>query len=229
MAVTEFPNRESEVSLYLNNVAIKIPDYQVTLNYTLAEIEAVQQDAANYAYLLTLSNQLKQAVDVYYEFKRQMFEGAEGPMPDIPGFPGISMPGAGMAGIVTRAKLFKRNTMTRPGYTVLIGEALGMEKPVTPPPDPMLITPVLSATPIPDGKIQFKCSKMGMDAVRVEYKLPNVEGWHPGGDFTTAKTVTSLPETLKVNPEKVLYRARLLKKNEPIGQYSSVITVITNP
>ena len=229
MQTTTVPVTESALLAWTKNFAAQLVTVQVTLGITVAELEAVQNFAANLEYLLDFNTQFKQQKDSFYVFKREMIFGAQGPMPEAPSFNSVSMPGPGEKGGVEMLKVLVKRIRVAPGYTPQIGELLGIEKPTPAPPDPMLITPTIAAVPMPDGKIQFKCSKMGMDAVRVEYKLPNVEGWAVAGEFTTAKTVVSLPDNLKAHPERLLYRARLLKKNEPIGQYSSVISVITNP
>jgi hypothetical protein len=229
MQTSTVPLTESDLMAWTKNFASALVGVQVTLGITMSELEAVQNFADNLEYLLDFNTSFKQQRDSFYVFKREMIFGAQGPMPEAPSFTSVSMPGPGQKGGVEMLRVLVRRIRASAGYTQQIGELLGIEKPTPPPPDPMLITPTISAVPMPDGKVQFKCSKMGMDAVRVEYKLPNVEGWNVAGEFTTAKTVASLPDNLKAQPERVLYRARLLKKNEPVGQYSSVISVITNP
>ena len=48
-------------------------------------------------------------------------------------------------------------------------------------------------------------------------------------DTTRAKSVVQLPESLVAQPQRVIIRARYIKNNQPIGEYSQNTTVVTNP
>jgi len=158
-----------------------------------------------------------------------MFLGAQAPMPEAPSFTSVSMPGPGAAGIIARQKAFKARVMLSPGYTSQIGEVLGMESPAPVPPDPMTMTPTINVTPEVDGKMFLHCSRSTADAVRWEYLIPNTTGWSFLADTTRAKNVVQLPSSLMAQPERVVIRARFIKNNLPIGEYSQNMTVVTNP
>src|SRR5690606_29883911 len=189
----------------------------------------VQQDRANFEYIFNFTPQLKADMDAYYTFKKAMFTGPEGPLPEAPSFTSVSMPGPGAAGIIARQKRFKARVMSSDGFTTQIGEALEMIKPSPVPPSPAEVKPSVTAVALPDGKVEFRCSKQGMDAIRLESKLPNVEGWSVTQESPMARFSVTLPEQFRQQPVQMLFRARLLKKNEPVGEYSPVISVITNP
>lgn len=229
MIVTSFPVTAQDINLYLNNLDLKLVNYSSTLGVTPAELDMVHQDRVNFEYIFNFTNQVKADYEAYFSYKRSMFEGPEAALPEAPSFSSFTLPGPGAAGIIARQKRFKARIMNSDGFTVQIGEALEMVKPSPAPPSPADVKPSVTAVAHPDGKIDFRCSKQGMDAIRLESKLPNVEGWTVTQESTMARFSVTLPEQFRQQPVQMLFRTRLLKKNQPVGEYSPVISVITNP
>lgn len=229
LKILNFPVKLQEIMFYMINLDLKLTGFATTLGVTPAELEMVHQDRVNFEYIYALSNQIKADMEAFSAYREAMFKGPEGPLPEAPSFQSVTLPGPGAAGIIARQKRFKAKIMSSDGFTPQIGEALEMIKPSPVPPSPADIKPSVRAVALPDGKVEFRCSKQGMDAVRLESKLPNVEGWSLTAESTTAKFTVTLPEQFHAQPVQMLFRARLLKKNEPVGEYSPVISVITNP
>ena len=229
MKFVSFPVRPQDINSYLINLDDKLSIYASTLEISPEELTMVHEDRVNFEYLYNYTSQLKADYEAYFRDKEAMFDGPEGPLPAAPSFSSVTLPGPGSTGIIARQKWFKARVMTSKGYTPQIGEALEMIKPSPVPPSPADVKPSVRAVALPDGKVEFRCSKQGMDAVRLESKLPNVEGWSLTAESTTAKFTVTLPEQFHAQPVQMLFRARLLKKNEPVGEYSPVISVVTNP
>ena len=224
-----FPVKAPLILAYLINLDNKLTNFSVTLGITPDELTMVHEDRVNFEYIFNFTSQAKADFEAYYRYKEAMFEGPEGPLPEAPSFSSVSLPGPGAAGIIARQKRFKARVMTSSGFTPQIGEALEMIKPSPVPPLPADLKPSVTAVAYPDGKLDFRCSKQGMDAIRLESKLPNVEGWTVTQESTLARFSVTLPEQFRQEPVQMLFRARLLKKNQPVGEYSPVISVITNP
>jgi hypothetical protein len=229
MKILNFPVRLQEILAYLLNLDSKLGNFAATLGITPAELDMVHQDRENFEYIYNYAGQLKADYEAFQSYKKAMFTGAEGPLPEAPSFTSVSLPGPGAAGIIARQKRFKAKIMSSDGFTPQIGEALEMIKPSPVPPSPDDLKPLVTGHAMPDGRVEFRCSKLGQDAIRLESKLPNVEGWSVAQESTMAKFSMTLPEQFRAQPVQMLFRARLLRKNQPVGEYSPVISVITNP
>ena len=230
MGIMYFPKRIPDRRFYFSNLKTKIGQFQVTLGLTQPELDSVLEDCENYLYLTDFAFQIRKDLEGFYDFQEKMIEGVAGAMPEAPTFTSFAMPGPGAAGIIARQKAFKARVMLSPGYTSQIGEVLGMVPPApVPPPDPMTMTPVITVTAEVDGKALLHCSKKTADSVRWEYLVPNTSGWSFLADTTRAKSVVQLPNSLVAQPQRVVIRARYIKNNQPIGEYSQNTTVVTNP
>src|SRR5690606_18446683 len=159
---------------------------------------------------------------------REMFRGPVVPTPESPSFTSVSLPAASGGGIQEFMRQIVRRVKAAPGYTPQIGEALGLESPDNVAPDLETISTTLRVSALPDGVMKLRYFKKGMDGARIEYKKPLESNWTRLGDYKAAEVQYQLSGDLAAQPEKLLYRVRLLKNDQMVGNYSSVVSVVTN-
>lgn len=115
-----------------------------------------------------------------------------------------------------------------PAFADEIGEALGINPSTPEPPDFAQETPKLTATVDPGNVIGLKFVKSGSDGIYIETNVDN-DGW------TFVDKATKSPVTLNIaqnpgnSPRSVMIRARFLDGNNPVGDWSDIITVQTIP
>ena len=108
-----------------------------------------------------------------------------------------------------------------PGYTLAIGEDLGIVGPETSKPAPDSLVPELTAKTSTGYWVNLSGSMKGMDALRVEYSRDGSE------TFQTVAFLTNTPSGFQISPqtpnqpEKGVIRAVYIKKSEEVGQYSA--------
>src|SRR5690606_20387162 len=100
---------------------------------------------------------------------------------------------------------------------------LDLEMPDSLAPDLETITTDVRVSALPDGIVKLRYIKKGMDGARIEYKKPLESGWTRLGDYKAAEVQYKLPAELLAQPEKLLYRVRLLKNDQMVGDYSPVV------
>ena len=105
------------------------------------------------------------------------------------------------------------------GYTLAIGEDLGIVGAEITPLGPTEVSPVLKPSVSMGNTVNVSASMQGMDAMRVEYQPA-------GGKFSTVAFLTKTPGGFQITPtnpnqpENGFIRAVFIKKNEEYGSFS---------
>src|SRR5690606_30288588 len=126
MQDVRFPTGGLPLVLILQNWVVNFPTYMVTLGLTQDDIDRVTAYAANFEYMLSFSNRLKDNRNAYTEFKRDMMYGDPSKTPDAPSFESVTLPEAGNGGLLPWCRQTVRRRKASPNYTAQIGEALGV-------------------------------------------------------------------------------------------------------
>ena len=122
-------------------------------------------------------------------------------------------------GIVTQFFSLRDQIVASAGYTMSIGNDLGIVGPEIVPVNPKELTPDLKALVSMGNFVNLTGSMQGMDALRVEY-APN------GGNFATVAFLTKTPGGFQINtkvpnqPEIGRIRAIYIRKNVDFGNFS---------
>lgn len=228
MPEVPFPTDEGAVELLLQNLAVKLPTYQVQLALTLADTVRSAANAANYDYLRNVALQVTDSKEAFFQYKASMFTGPiEGNFAP-PVLPIVTLPEAAEPGIVPWTKGLIKRIKAATGYTQQIGEDLGLVTADSESLNPADIVPTLTLKALNDGDVEIKFSKQGLDAMRVDWRKKGEGAWLLAGVYTSSPGVHSHPST-DGEPEGREYRGILLKKNAPVSQYSPTYNVVTTP
>lgn len=222
------PTNEGDLELYLENLFEKMPEYQVPLSISVADMNRLNNAATNFDYLRNMANQVNDAKESFSEFKKTMIYGPEDASLTMPLFPEITLPGATEPGILPWLRGFVKRIKANPNYTTQIGENLGFIVDNPDPFNPGEIIPELKIKVMSDDQIEIKFSKQGLDALRVDWRPAGTEDWLSAGVFTSSPAIYQHNSPGK-NPQAIELRGRLLQKNNPVSQYSPIYQVVTNP
>ena len=133
-------------------------------------------------------------------------------------FPIGDLPAA-TRGVVTQFFSLRDQIVANNGYTLAMGEDLGIVGAEITPLAPNQMTPSLKPTVSMGNTVNIAGSMQGMDALRVEYQPA-------GGKFTTVAFLTKTPGGFQITPtnpnqpETGVIRAIFIKKNEELGNFS---------
>lgn len=222
------PKSEAELVVFMENIALVLPDKQVTLGLTAGDMTALAANVQNLTYLVNISQTVTDSKEAFFDFKREMLYGTIGSEPVLPTFPVLGTPATISGGIVTWLKALIKRIKAAPGYTEQMGEDLGL---IVDNPDPVIpseIVPELKIKALVDDQIEVKFSKQGLDALRLDWRPAGTEDWVTAGVFTTSPGIYQHSSPGK-NPQAIELRGRLLQKNNPVSQYSPVYQVVTIP
>lgn len=233
-----FPARIQDRAAWFENFEKQFAIVGPSLGFTAAEITAVTNDNAVYQFLAETTTELDAFADAVRQYRFIITESPVGqPTPAFPANPTFTLPTPAVpTGIFERLVELVRRIRVAPAYTPEIGALLGIiptEGQTTPVEQ---IKPAISAgQSFGQYKFMLNVTRMGMDAFKVQIQRQGGSGQTGGGTWQDAGVGTANPFEVTVTPttigqpERILVRAQLLKKNEPVGQPSDPTYVTINP
>jgi hypothetical protein len=226
---TWLPDREADRLVWLQNYALKIATCVGTAGVTADDVELAEGWLAAYQWIVTCSRQARTLQKQINSWKTTFADGPEveplSPSNQIAAFPDppAFTPTAGMFAQLVRQAERIRNTN---GYTVAMGENLGIVPPHT---SPTLGVPRLKVGVEPGSVVSIKWVKGKAHALLIESQRASEGGWTVLGTDTVSPYVDARPPLVDDQPEVRRYRVRYLMNDEPVGFYSPVVSVTTTP
>lgn len=215
-----WPTGLANQSSLMQNFRSKIAGYASQLGFTPAEVTDAQTLCTTFINAYNFAEGARTAMQGATQWRDLVFYGEPTgtPAPPTPTFPN----GGDFTytrGAVTRFFQLRDQIVVNNGYTVAMGEDLGLIGPENTERPAADVAPQLRAIVTMGNTINLSGSMQGMDALRVEYAKQ-------GGEFTTVAFLTKTPGGFQVNtaapnvPENGFVRAVFIKKNEEYGNFS---------
>lgn len=230
MAEIPFPTSEAGISQWLKTAVTKLPGYKTELGISNPELSRIAADSVNFDYLVSMSAQIDDTKDAFYQYKRTILNGELiEPLPTPPAFSSISLPDTGAVGIVTFAKFIWQRSKKAGGYTTQIGEDLGwisndeLETPE------QITAALTSLKALSNSRVEMTFSKQGQDAMKILFKRQSESKYSLAGVYTASPAIHEEDPLDPDTPESRQYKGILMKKNEEIGNESPIYTVVTTP
>src|SRR5690606_26921994 len=110
-----------------------------------------------------------------------------------------------------------------------MGEALGLVTSGGESIAPGDVVPSITPKAVNDGVVEIKFKKSGFTAIRIDYRKKGDSEWQLAGVYTNSPGLHNAPSVPPGQPEAREYKGILLKKNQPVTQYSPTYTVVTTP
>jgi len=186
-----------------------------------AEISAINDLCDTFVGVVNATDQRRASMQSMVAWRDEILFGEPegGPAPEPPAFPAVTFPAATL-GTVPQFFSVRDRIVSAKGYTLAIGEDLGIVGPEMSQLNPDNVAPSLKPTTSAGYWVNLSGSMQGMDAMRVEY-APK------GGNFTTVAFLTNTPGGFQITPanpnqpEMGHIRAVFIKKNAEFGNYSA--------
>lgn len=215
-----WPTTLADQSSLMQNFSSKIGGYAAQLGFTPAQVTAAQTLCTTFINAFNFAEGCRTAMQGVTQWRDLVFYGEPtgNNAPPTPAFPN----GGDFTytrGVVTRFIQLRDQIVANNGYTLAMGEDLGLIGPESAERPAADIAPVLKAVVSMGNYINLTGSMQGMDALRVEYSKT-------GGQFTTVAFLTKTPGGVQINtstpnvPENGFIRAVFIKKNEEYGNFS---------
>lgn len=208
-----------------------IGTYKLAVSATVQEQTDITEDSANLQYVLGYADLIEANKKTVTQIKNAVYNGdPDEPISAFPVFPAAAPPFPVRAGIEERFNRRSRRFKTADGYTKEIGIALGIEQPETNTPSPDDLIAAITLKDLGGYQYQGEFLKQGQSAMLIEQRIKGTEKWFE------AKTALVSPVTVNVNPPAVEgaavqleIRARLMKGNLQVGQWSPIYLLTVNP
>jgi hypothetical protein len=224
------PRTEALRLVWLQNAVLKLGVYVGTAGIVAADVTLVTNIRDMYQWIVNRSEQINTHRQDVNEWKRIFSEGPIGtPLgaapaaPAYPGLPPLFTPTAGAFDQVVALMERIRNTT---GYTTAIGEDLGIVAPAF---VPTLGDPTFTVTALPNSEVRGDWVKATSDGIVFECQRGDEVGWTVLGWDRFSPFVDGRAPLVAGQPEVRRYRIRYLSGDDPIGNYSAVVSVTTVP
>ena len=233
------PDSDDALLAWFNNFQSKLTGYAVPLGLNEEDVNGTLDDYKRLQYVITLATVFRAEAKERTAYKEIVINGPLGtPSPAVPTVPTIVPPAVLTelgAGIVPRVRLFVQRIKLRPAYSDSVGQDLGIIAPgAGDGPPPLLAQPLprpenTVAVVLPGSHVQIKWVKKGFTGVIIESQRATETIWTSIGMDTSSPYLDSRDPLVVGVPELRRYRLRYLRTDDPIGDYSDVITVTTTP
>jgi len=226
-----FPTKQAEINAILQLWKDRLPDHETRYGLNADQIRQQSDDSIIYNHLLTVRSQLNEDVSEVSTYILSATEGNKDlPLADYPTVTILPLPTLQLPpkqGIIPRNTELYNYLKGHPNRTAESLADLGITDPPNNALPPESKKPTLKGAPMIDDRVSITFNKQGMKAVRIQMRRNN-GSFTNIGDPTTSPFIDETP-SIDGKPEKREYRAIYLDKNEPVGQYSDIITVYSTP
>lgn len=224
------PPGENELAAWFENFAGKLPEHTAALGVSAAEVQQVEDDSDAVRRIVAGGESLKTSASEFVNYKRIVLNGAANDK--TPVFPVITSPTAPAnpkAGIRERTRAFVRRLKTAAGYDESIGADLGIlpVKGETDSPDEA--KPLIKVKALPESALEISFVRGKSSGISLDIQRGDDATWTKLGNFVQSPAAVTVTPTTAGAPEKVRLRARYLRGNTPIGQFSDTVNVVTEP
>jgi hypothetical protein len=230
------PRTENELMVWLNNFSTAFASHANALGFTEADVSAVNADAAMLNFLVgDLVPTYRSALQARTSYKNLIVSGPVGsPGGEPPPAPVTAAAPATVApGVLPRLRQLVQRIQAAPGYNNSIGLDLGIVESAAATGSrsgpTVSARPTAKATALAAGQVQIDFSKGGFDGVIVESRRAGEQGWTGLGTDSYSPFVDTRPPLEAGRAEVREYRLRYLRRDEPVGDWSDIVTATTRP
>lgn len=222
-----YPTRIGDQILWLNNFRNKLPNYGTVLGYTTDEVTAIQGDCDRLAWLMDTLQGAAQSFSHAVTAHIKLLKTGTGSVivappaftiPSSPAPPANVLPGA-----LKRLMKVISNLKTRTGYTITMGEDLGIVGAEEPAPNPETTKPEIKAVLAAGGKVEIQWKKGVFTGVRIEVDRGNGQWVFLAVDTEPHYIDTASPAAGTAAVWK--YRAIYLEGDANFGQWSDTVSI----
>lgn len=221
-----WPGSMSEQTLLVRTFRENIGQFVVQLQLSAGQIAAIEAVCDAIVGGFNATEQCKQTMQAMTAWRDSLLHSTStsSPVPPPPEFAVITAPPVTL-GVVNQFFQFRDMIIALPGYSEMIGQALGIIGSQQTRPAPELLAPKVTPVTSTGYWVHVNGSMQGMDAMRVEY-APK------GGEFKTVAFLTTTPGGFQITPtdpdkpESGTIRTIFIRKNEDYGRYSANYPVV---
>jgi hypothetical protein len=226
-----FPSTQAETNALLQIWFVKLPNWATLYGLSNETVKQVQDDAVMYKHLIDAILQLDSDKDELMAYRDNIVNGnpkataADYPEVVIKPLPAFNI--GIKPGINIRNRELYNFLKAHPNRTTESLADLGIVTATPPKIANADLRPSLKISAKINDRTEISFGKQGQTAIRLQMRRGTTD-WTTVGDPTSSPFIDNTASTAN-NPEKREYRGVYLLKNETIGQFSDIVTVVTTP
>lgn len=224
------PGPLQERAAWMQNFAERFATVAVPLGFTAADVTAVEDDNEAFQFVAEGTVEIDAYAKAFRGYRDNLLDGEIGGRPPMfPANPTAVPPNAVGSGLYERLDELVKRIKVSPAYTPEVGELLGIVAPSTVRPAPEDMQPVLKVQSLPGSVLNVKFVRGQTDGVVLETKVDNSDTWTHAGRYVYSPAELVIPENPSGQPRAVQVRARYMERNDPVGQFSAIVSAYTQP
>lgn len=216
---------------WLENWKIEFAAVGSSLGFSAGEVTAVVGDANWALYACRSASDSSSFASAWVEYRdRLLYGNPNDPLGATPGTtaPTVPVSTAPLLGVVTRIRTTVKRVKGSPVYTPTMGEALRITPSGTAP-DPESAKPNPRVRALPMFQSELRWARRSFPGVLLQGAREGEAGWTDLGVKTGSAHVDARPPLVANKPEVRQYRMIYVKDDEPVGQWSDVVTTTVQP
>ena len=224
-----FPTTLVDRAVWLNNFTTQFEQVAPSLGFSAADVTSMTQDNEDFQAVAKAMIVAESFMSALRQFRITLTE--ERPGSAQPHFPNLDVtppPNAVPAGIFQRLDDRVQRIRTAAAYTDEIGALLGIIPAGSQSLTASELVPEIKASVLPGNIVHVRFTRADTHGLFIEMKLDRDGEWTDVGRFIRSPAVLEVPDGTGA-PRAVEIRARYLIGNNPVGQNSNVVSVVTTP
>ncbi len=231
MATDYLPNDGESFCGWLENWKVEFAAVAPSLNFTASEITDALADADWSLHVCRAASDASSHASAWVQFRESLLSGdgntpvGSAPVSSAPAAPASPAPAQGA---ITRIRATVKRLKGAPAYTSAIGQSLRIVSNVTVE-DAATAKPALRVKPLPMFQAELRWPRRSFSGVLVQSQRDGETAWTDHG-VKTDNAFVDTRQPLEANkPELRRYRQIYVKKDEPVGLWSDVVSVTVQP
>ena len=227
-----FPKTDKALLIWLNNFQTKFADYAPMFGFTAADVAAVHNDYLTLVWSIAEAENFRAEAKARTNYKDIFVKSPIGSAP--PGLPPVTTapppPVVMPPGLEERLRLVVNRIKAAPAYTTTVGVDLNIVLTGAAGAISAMAATVNAAKPtltveVAGGVVVIKFLKSGYNGIAIETQTGTDTTWHFLTNALFSPYQDTRPAAVPGAAEVRRYRAMFLKKNEPVGQWSDIVSV----
>jgi hypothetical protein len=224
-----FPTTLNERAAWMRNFAKQFETVALSLGFSAADIDSMNKDAQDFQAVTRAITSAEAFMAGLRAFRVSLSEEKVGsPKPVFPTLTVTPPPNDVPAGIFQRLDERVRRVRAAAAYTDEIGALLKIMPARSESIANSELMPAIKAAARPGNIVEIRFTRGDTDGISLQMRLDKEEDWKDAGRFVRSPARLEIPDGTGL-PRAVQIRARYIIGNDPVGQNSDIVTVVTTP
>lgn len=221
------PRTLEALAPWFSNFALKFEEFAAELGFTPADVASVNNDNLVVQWLLDAEQAFEANMDGFRQFRDEtLYNEKNDPAPIEPVTVLPPNPANFTTSIIDRLIILVERIKLADKYSDEIGAQLGIVGAESESIAPENWKPVLKVKALPGFQIQVEFTRGEASGILLQSEDDGADTWSEVGRFFGSPAIFTANGN---TPKAVNLRGRFLEKNDPVGNFSDTVQIVTTP